>query len=164
LNCKPQEKHQVLIGCSNERAAKPRNRNPQDNSAHLHQAVAMPQQVPQKPILCVRYSAPRETVIDREPQQELRILAIRLLRWRTRFVRISATSPIHNSNCNSLNKSSNLRARRCLPFPVVLANFARCDCGRTAQLLRGESAVQRTPRFLCPRMQFTGSADDIHNL
>jgi len=122
----------------NERAAELRNRNPQDNSAHLHQAVAMPQQLPQKPIVCFRYSAPRETVIDQEPQQELRILAIRLLRWRTRFVRISATSPTHNSNCNSLHKSSNLRARRWLPFPVVLANCARCDCGRTAQLLRGE--------------------------
>ena len=69
----------------------------------------MPQQLPQKPILCIRYSDPRETVIDQEPQQELRILAIRLLRWRTRFVRISAAPPIHNSNC-----------------------------GRTAQLLRGE--------------------------
>jgi hypothetical protein len=46
---------------------------------HLHQAEAMPQQLPPKPILCVRYSDPRETVIDQEPQQEPRILAIRLL-------------------------------------------------------------------------------------
>jgi hypothetical protein len=39
----------------------------------------MPQQLPQKPILFVRYSDPRETVIDQEPQQEPRILAIRFL-------------------------------------------------------------------------------------
>jgi len=47
--------------------------------AHLHQPVAMPQQLPQIPILCVHYPDPRETVFDHEPQQQLRILAIGLL-------------------------------------------------------------------------------------
>jgi hypothetical protein len=39
----------------------------------------MPQQLPQIPILCVRYPDPRETVFHHEPQQELRILTIGLL-------------------------------------------------------------------------------------
>ena len=41
--------------------------------------MPMPQQLPQIPILCVRYPDPRETVFYHEPQQELRILTIRFL-------------------------------------------------------------------------------------
>jgi hypothetical protein len=39
----------------------------------------MPQQLPQIPLLCVRYPDPRETVFHHELQQQLRIPAIRLL-------------------------------------------------------------------------------------
>src|SRR5271168_3420152 len=46
---------------------------------HLHQPVAMPQQLPQITILCVRYPDPRKTVLDHQSQQQLRILTIRLL-------------------------------------------------------------------------------------
>ena len=50
-----------------------------DARAHLHQPVAMPQQLPQIPILCVRYPDPRKTIFHQELQQQLRILAIGLL-------------------------------------------------------------------------------------
>jgi hypothetical protein len=39
----------------------------------------MPQQSPQILILCVRYPDPRNTVLDQQSQQQLRILTIRLL-------------------------------------------------------------------------------------
>jgi hypothetical protein len=47
--------------------------------AHLHQPVSMPQQLPQIPILRVRYPDPREPIFHHEPQQQLRILTIGLL-------------------------------------------------------------------------------------
>jgi len=53
------------------------------------------QQLPQIPILRVRYPDPREAVFYHEPQQELRILAIRLLvvhRRRTFMLSVLMTS------------------------------------------------------------------------
>jgi hypothetical protein len=48
-------------------------------SAHLHQPVAMPQQLPQVPVGCVGHPDPRTAVFHHQPQQQLRILTIRLL-------------------------------------------------------------------------------------
>src|SRR5215467_1620124 len=47
--------------------------------AHLHQAMSMPQQLPQVPILCVRHPYSRKTIFHHQPQEQLRILTIRLL-------------------------------------------------------------------------------------
>jgi hypothetical protein len=47
--------------------------------AHLHQAMSMPQQLPQIAIGRVRHPDPRKAVFDHQPQQQLRILPIRLL-------------------------------------------------------------------------------------
>src|SRR5947207_6698862 len=50
-----------------------------DARAHLHQPMAMPQQLPQIAILRIWYPDPREAIFQQEPQQQLRVLAIRLL-------------------------------------------------------------------------------------
>ena len=50
-----------------------------DARAHLHQPVAMPQQLPQIPILRVRHPDPREAIFQQQPQQQLRVLTIGLL-------------------------------------------------------------------------------------
>jgi len=47
--------------------------------AHLQQPVAMPQQLPHIAILRIRYPDPREAIFQQQPQQQLRVLAIRLL-------------------------------------------------------------------------------------
>jgi hypothetical protein len=50
-----------------------------DARAHLHQPVAMPQQLPRIAILRVRYPDPREAIFQQQPQQQLRVLAVGLL-------------------------------------------------------------------------------------
>ena len=50
-----------------------------DARAHLHQPVAMPQQLPQIAILRVRYPDSREAIFQQPPQQQLPVLAIGLL-------------------------------------------------------------------------------------
>jgi hypothetical protein len=46
---------------------------------HLHQSMPMPQQLTQIAILCVRHPDPRKAILQHQPQQQLRILPIRLL-------------------------------------------------------------------------------------
>ena len=82
---------------------------------------------------------------------------------RTRLVRISAASPIHNSSFNSLSKRSNQRAPRWLPSPPARSVPRARD--KAARILReGSNAARRTLHFLCPKTQFVGSPDDSHNL
>jgi hypothetical protein len=50
-----------------------------DARAHLHQPVAMPQQLPQITILRIRYPDSREAIFQQQLQQQLRVLAIGLL-------------------------------------------------------------------------------------
>jgi hypothetical protein len=50
-----------------------------DARAHLDQAMPMPQQLPQIPILCIRNPDPRKAIFPQKLQQQLRILAIGLL-------------------------------------------------------------------------------------
>src|ERR1700691_4824330 len=62
----------------------------------------------------------------------------------------------------SADAQTSVRARW-LPSPLARSVPGARD--NTARLLRAESAaVPRTPRFLCPQMQFAESPDDSHNL
>ncbi len=134
-----------------------------DARAHLHQPMSMPQQLPQIPILCVRHPDPRKTVFHHQPQQQLRILSIRLLL--------------------SHSFRANLRG---VPDPQLKLQVAqqplepaRVSAGfhphshpppfECAVKLFGFFAVSQPPfvaphLFLCPQMQFAGSPDDSHNL
>jgi hypothetical protein len=47
--------------------------------AHLHHTMPTPQQLPQITIGRVRHPDPRKAIFLHEPQQQLRILSIRLL-------------------------------------------------------------------------------------
>ena len=49
------------------------------SGAHLHQAMPMPQQLPQIAILRIGHPDSRKALLDHQPQQQLRILPIRLL-------------------------------------------------------------------------------------
>src|SRR5580700_4919773 len=46
---------------------------------HLHQAMPMPQQLPQVPVFCICYPDPRKAIFHQQCQQQLRILPIGLL-------------------------------------------------------------------------------------
>jgi len=50
-----------------------------DSSSRLHHAVAMPQQLPQIPILPARHPDRGKVVLQQQAQNVLRILSIRLL-------------------------------------------------------------------------------------
>ena len=80
-----------------------------DARAHLHQPMAMPQQLPQIPVLRIRYPDPRKAIFQQQPQQQLRVLAIGLLLAHS-FRADLCGIPIHNSNCKSFSKRSNQRA------------------------------------------------------
>jgi hypothetical protein len=70
----------------------------------------------------------------------------------TRFVRISAACPIHNSNCSSESSRSNQRASSLAQSPRAPSSPAPRDQGRTSPLPRGVAvAVPVTP--LCCLVQ-----------
>jgi hypothetical protein len=50
-----------------------------DPRAHLYQSMPMPQQLPEIPVLWTRYPDLRKTILLHQLQQELDILAVRLL-------------------------------------------------------------------------------------
>jgi hypothetical protein len=50
-----------------------------DPRAGLHHPVPVPEQLPQVTILPTRYPDPRKTIFQQQSQNQLRILAIRLL-------------------------------------------------------------------------------------
>jgi hypothetical protein len=50
-----------------------------DPGARLHHAVTVPQQLPQIPVLPTRHPDLRETILQQQAQDQLRVLAIRLL-------------------------------------------------------------------------------------
>ena len=75
-----------------------------DPRARLHHAVTMPQQLPQIPVLPAWHPDLREAILQQ--QRKISCASWRsVFCLRTRFVRISAASPIHNSNCNSASES-----------------------------------------------------------
>jgi hypothetical protein len=80
-----------------------------DARARLHHAVPVPQELPQTPVLPARHPDLRETIFQQQPQDQLRILAIRLL-FPYPLGSVSAASPTHNSICNSASSRSNQRA------------------------------------------------------
>jgi hypothetical protein len=80
-----------------------------DPRAGLHHAMPVPQQLPQIAILPVRHPDLREAILQQQLQNQSCILPT-VFCLRTRWARISAASPIHNSNCSSLNTPSNQRA------------------------------------------------------
>jgi hypothetical protein len=50
-----------------------------DPGARLHHPVPVPQQLPQIAVFPTRYPDPRETIFQQQAQNQLRVLAIRLL-------------------------------------------------------------------------------------
>ena len=81
-----------------------------DPGARLHHPVPVPQQLPQIAILPARYPDPAESHLSAWS------FRISCASWRsvfclrTRLVRISAASPIHNSKFSSASSRSNQRA------------------------------------------------------
>jgi len=81
-----------------------------DSSARCTMRCRCPQQLPQVSILPTRHPDLRETIFQQQAQDQVRILAVRLLLAYS-FVPDLAAFPIHTSNRNSASTRSNQRAR-----------------------------------------------------
>src|SRR5579864_435477 len=112
-----------------------------DSRARLHHPMTMPQQLPQIAVLPVRHPDPRETIFEQQTQNQLRVLAIRLL---------LAHSPGANLGCISDPQLKLQLAQQSLEPACVPAGFHS-----HTHLLAGQSTVEflrlfamRQPFFL----------------
>ena len=92
--------------------------------AHLHQAMPMPQQLPQIAILGVRHPDARKAILQHQLQYELRILPIRLLLAYSLRPYLRGISD-HNSKPSSCSKRSNQRECPLVSIPTR-ADRLRC--------------------------------------
>jgi len=104
------------------------------NPARLHHAVLLPQQLPQIPVFPARHPDLRETIFEQQTQDQLRILAIRLLFAYSLGSDLSGVPQSTTHSSVPLGVAQTSAPVHWLPSPRALSVRRQRDCGRTPPL------------------------------